>query len=63
MSAVQQVSKLMHKLNDADINADLVSAGLTSPRLIKAATNQALEDAVGSENVAAVNSAFGREQA
>ena len=54
--------KLRHKLNDAEVVAALVEAGLTSPKLIKAASSEDVETAVGSENVSAVDTAFGRGQ-
>lgn len=58
MSA-QQVDKFVKLGLDADVSADLVTAGLYTPKLVKAASAQDLEDAVGSENVAAVETRFG----
>ena len=43
---------------ETEIAISLVDSGLTSPKLIKAATAQELENAVGSENVATVESLF-----
>lgn len=60
MSSSGQIAKLMHKLDDFGVDTLLVTAGLTSPKLIRAASDQELEGAVGSQNVAAVNSAFDR---
>jgi len=41
-----------------EISAALVAAELYTPKLVKAASAQELEDAVGSENVAAVETRF-----
>ena len=43
----------------AEIASDLVAAELYTPKLVKAASAQDLEDAVSSENVATVETRFG----
>lgn len=53
-----QESKLMKQGLDPIIAAKLVDAGLTTPKMIKAASAQELEAAVGSENVAVVEQKF-----
>jgi hypothetical protein len=57
-----QADKLAKQLGSAELGAALVAAGLGLPGDIEAAQDSAVEDAVGSENLAAVRSAFPAEQ-
>lgn len=57
MSENQQ-SKLEKKGLSTRVAISLVTSGLVTPKLIKAATAQELEDAVGSENVSTVEQLF-----
>jgi len=50
--------KLLKYLNEAEIVADLVAAGLTTPALIRAASQNTLTAAVGADNVSVVVVAF-----
>jgi hypothetical protein len=53
-----QGDKLTKQLGDADLATALVAAGLGLPGDIEAAQDSAVEDAVGSENLAAVRVVF-----
>jgi len=53
-----QADKLAKQLGSAELADALVTAGLGLPGDIEAAEDSAIEDAVGSENLAAVRTAF-----
>jgi hypothetical protein len=53
-----QADKLAKKLDSAELGAALVAAGLGTPGDIEAAQDSAVEDAVGSEYLAAVRQVF-----
>lgn len=48
--------KLARKLRDSDLATLLFNAGLMTPGAVRDADNSVVEEAVGSENVAAVRS-------
>ena len=57
----QRVRKLNHRLQDADLAAKLVAAGLDTPRKIKAASNEAIEaiPTIGKTTRQAIQAAIG----
>lgn len=58
MTATPQSNKLGKQLGDYELGELLADAGLTMPGDIEAASDQVVEDAVGSENLAAVRVVF-----
>lgn len=58
MTATPHGRKLGRKLGDYDLGELLVTAGLTTPGQIEAASDGDVEEAVGSENLAAVRDVF-----
>ena len=54
----QRAQKLTRLLKDQDLAEDLVAAGLDTPKKIKAATDKAVEKAVGVFKKSAVRKKF-----
>lgn len=62
MTATPASNKLAQKLGDSDIAEALDGAGLSYPVAIENAEDSAIEDAVGSQNLAAVRAVFPAQQ-
>jgi hypothetical protein len=58
MTTTANGAKFAVKIGDRDIAEALVAAGLMNEGAVEAAEDSAIEDAVGSENLAAVRLAF-----
>ena len=55
----KRIIKLVKLGISSEVAQDLVDAGYSTPKLIKATTAEQLENAIGSENVATVETRFG----